>query len=65
MATREERVSRAALLRVVRIAGEHARDTHALLREAVTNAREAGATWGDIGAALNINGEAAAKRFRG
>lgn len=54
---------RSALLRVVAVAGQHQADVDTLLREAIDNAREAGATWADVGAALGINGEAAAKRY--
>lgn len=60
-----ERAGRAALLRVVTLTGHAAHDAQTLLRTAVDNAREAGATWAEIGAALDINGECAAKRFRG
>lgn len=57
------RLGRSALLRVVAVAGQHQADTDALVREAIANARDAGATWADVGAALGINAEAAAKRY--
>jgi hypothetical protein len=50
------RLGRSALLRVVAVAGQHQADTDALVREAIANAR-------DVGAALGINAEAAAKRY--
>jgi hypothetical protein len=60
-----DRLTRSALVRVVHVAGLHMADTELLLREAIATARDAGATWDDIGGALGIKSEAARKRYGG
>lgn len=52
------------MVHAVRLVGQAWADTDALLRQTVDEAREHGATWEQIGDALGINAEAAAKRFR-